>query len=145
MNYLSVGRVGVHDGDIPEERKSRKEEKEHVRERVIEVTSTAPPPPPPSSSSSCSSLVRSARCWSSARETRRSEAKGNATRWKERERGRKKVGIFHSLPRFVEARAGLGICILRLALGSQSRRCVALIPDSATRGMTLTYRRTRRV
>ena len=42
---------------------------------------------------------------------------------------------------FRQARASLNICILRRALGSQSLRCIALIPDSATRGMTLTHRR----
>jgi len=46
---------------------------------------------------------------------------------------------------FHRTQAGLDICILRWALGSQSSRCVALIPDFATRGMTLTHRRTRRV
>ena len=64
--------------------------------------------------------------------------RGKKTRKVEKEDGQ--VPLSSS---FRRTRASLNIYILHRALGSQSLRCVALIPNSATRGMTLTHRRTR--
>lgn len=80
------------------------------------------------------------RDWQRAREERGKEARKTEEEEEEEEDG--EVPLSSS---FRRARAGLDICILRRALGSQSLRCVALIPDFATRGMTLTHRRTKRV
>lgn len=132
MNYLFVGTAeymrrmeSKKKRKHKEELESVKKKKKHVPESIIKAVKCLRPFP--------------AGYWVHSAKDRKQERVRSK---KGREKGWEKL---LSLPRFIETRAGLDICILRRALGGQSSRCVALILDSATRGMTLTHRRTRRV